>query len=219
VTGVVAHSVFEAAEWVPFEQALLQGLVHACNNRVAALSGISQLYEADLSSGAESMRALVSEVERLRTLMQLFRTVLSGRPERREPARMGEAMQSAVALLAYHLDARQAKLEAPSESGDVEPVLLWPGDALRFATLAYLAVSADAGKSAVVGALARVGSETVVSVTTAGDVTRVQAREEFRVLQAAAARADGSAQCAAIAAGEVMLTLAIPGISKATARV
>lgn len=219
MTGAARHSVFEAAEWMPVEQALLQGLVHACNNRVAALSGISQLYEADLASGAESMQALGGEIQRLRTLMQLFRTVLIGRPERREPARMGEAMQSAVAVLAYHLDARQAKLEAPSELGDVEPVLLWPGDALRFATLAYLAVCVDAGKAAVVGALARVGSETVVSVTTAGDVARVQAREEFRVLQVAAERAGGSAQCAAIAEGEVMLTLAIPGLSKATAHV
>lgn len=154
--GQGSHSTFEAAEWMPVGESLMQGLVHACNNRVAALSGISQLYDADLSTGDEGMRSLAGEIEKLRSLMSLFRLVLSGRPERREPARMGEAMQAAVSVLAYHLDARQSKLEAPAESGDVEPVLLWPGDSLRFAVLAYLAVTPDAGKSPVVGAIARV---------------------------------------------------------------
>lgn len=213
------HSSFPAAEWMPVEESLLQGLVHACNNRVAALSGISQLYEAELSTGDEGMRALAGEIEKLRGLMSLFRLVLSGRPERREPARMGEAMQAAVSVLAHHLDARQAKLEAPAESGDVEPVLLWPGDSLRFAVLAYLAMTPDAGKGPVVGAIARVGDETVFSVSATGTAERVRAQDAFRVLQAAAQREGGSAQCGVSIDGEVILTCSLPGISKATARV
>lgn len=214
-----SRSAFEVVEWAPVQESLLQGIVHACNNRVAALSGISQLYDAQLSTGDESMQQLSGEVEKLRTLMGLFRTVLSGRAERREPARMGEALQSAASLLAYHLEARHSRFDAPPESGEVEPVLLWPGDALRFAVLAFLAASVGAGKSAVEGAIARVGDETVVTVTAMGAAEAVRERAEFKALQAAAARVGGSAQCGAGLEGHVMLTLALPGITKATARV
>lgn len=216
--GVARRSEFEASEWQPVQDALLHGIVHACNNRVAALGGIAQLYEAQLSSGDEGMQQLTGEVEKFRALMGMFRLVLSGRVERREPARMGEALQSAAGLLAYHLDARQSKFVAPEESGDVEPVLLWPGDALRFAVMAFLAASAGAGKGTVEGAIARVGDETVVSVTAPGTVEAVMQRAEFIALQAAA-RLGGSALCGAESGEHVMLTLALPGITKATARV
>lgn len=212
------RSAFEASEWTPVQGSLLQGLVHACNNRVAALSGISQLYEAQLSSGDEGMQQLSAEVEKLRALMGLFRSVLSGRAARRDPARMGEALQTAAALLAYHLEARHTHFEAPPESGEVEPVLLWPGDALRFALMAYLAASVGAGKAGVQGAIARVGEETVVSITSPGAVDAVTSSGEFAALQAAAARAGGSALCGATLGEHVVLTLALPGLTKATAR-
>ncbi len=217
--GRGAHSVFEVSEWAPVQDALMQGLVHACNNRVAALSGISQLYEAQLSTGDEGMQQLSGEVEKLRSLMGLFRSVLAGRAARRDPARMGEALQLAAALLAYHLDARHVHFEAPQESGDVEPVLLWPGDAMRFAVLAYLAASVGAGKATVEGVIARVGDETVVSVSSPGTVDGVRASAEFAALAAAAERAGGSALCGAAPGEHVVLTLALPGLTKATARV
>lgn len=201
------------------QDALMQGLVHACNNRVAALSGISQLHEVQLSTGDEGMQQLAGEVEKLRSLMGLFRSLLAGRAARREPARMGEALQTAAALLAYHLDVRQAHFDAPQESGEVEPVLLWPGDAMRFAVLAYLAAAVGAGKATVEGVIARVGDETVVSVTSPGTVDSVRASAEFSALQAAAERAGGSALCGDALGDHILLTLALPGLTKATARV
>lgn len=212
------HSVFSVSEWAPVQESLLQGLLHACNNRVAALGGISQLYEVQLSTGEEGMQQLASEVEKLRTLMGLFRSVLTGSAPRREPARMGEALQSAAALLAYHLDVRQSQFEAPAESGEVEPVLLWPGDALRFAVMAYLAAAAGAATVTADGAIARVGDETVVSVTAFGDVESVKASAAFVALRDAAERAGGSALCGSGHDGQVLLTLALPGLTKATAR-
>jgi hypothetical protein len=219
IQGQGARSAFEASEWAPVQDALMQGLVHACNNRVAALGGISQLYEAQLSTGDEGMQQLSGEVEKLRTIMGLFRSVLVGRTARRDPARMGEALQSAAALLAYHLDVRQSHFEAPQESGDVEPVLLWPGDAMRFAVMAYLAAAVGAGKATVEGVIARVGDETVVSVTAPGTVENVTASVEFAALEAAAKRTGGSALCGAGPGEHVVLTLALPGLTKATARV
>lgn len=219
IQGQGARSVFEASEWAPVQEALMQGLVHACNNRVAALGGIRQLYDAQLSTGDEGMQQLSGEVEKLRSLMGLFHSMLLGRVSRRDPARMGEALQSAAALLAHHLDVRQVHFEAPPESGEVEPVLLWPGDAMRFAVLAYLAASVGARKATVAGAIGRVGDETVVSVSSPGTVDGVRASAEFAVLAAAAERAGGSALCGAGPEGHVVLTLALPGLTKATARV
>ncbi len=212
------RSSIRADDWLPVHQALLAGLVHACNNRVAALSGIAQLYEAKLSSGEEGMQQLLGEVDKLRALMGLFRLALSGRSARREPARMGEALQTAAMLLAHHLDARHARFDAPPESGDVEPVMLWPGDALRFAVLALLASGADAGKGTVESSIARVGDETVMAITAPGSDSVVMARSEFGALAYASKLEGGAVSCASISAGTILLTLALPGMTKATAR-
>lgn len=220
MTGVSdnTRSAIRAADWLPVHQAVLAGLVHACNNRVAALSGIAQLYEAQLSTGDEGMQQLLGEVEKLRSLMGLFRLALNGRSARREPSRMGEALQAASAMLAHHLDARHSRFDAPAESGEVEPVLLWPGDAVRFAVLALLAAGAEAGKGTVESTIARVGDETVVAITAPGSESVVMARLEFAALAYASEREGGTVNCASISAGTILLTLALPGMTKATAR-
>lgn len=212
------RSSIRADDWLPVHQALLAGLVHACNNRVAALSGIAQLYEARLSTGDEGMQQLLGEVEKLRALMGLFRLALNGRSARREPSRMGEALQTAATLLAHHLDARHSRFDAPPESGDVEPVMLWPGDAVRFAVLALLAAGSDAGKGTVESTIARVGDETVVAITAPGSEGVVMARSEFAALAYACEREGGTVNCASISAGTILLTLALPGMTKASAR-
>ena len=87
-------SAIAAEHWLPVYEHLVQGMFHACNNRVAALSGISQLYDAQLSSGAEGMQQLAAEVVKLRELMSLCRAgsaarrtwVRSPRPCRGSPS-------------------------------------------------------------------------------------------------------------------------------------
>lgn len=213
------RSSIRADDWLPVHQALLAGLVHACNNRVAALSGIAQLYEAQLSSGDEGMQQLLGEVEKLRALMGLFRLALNGRSARREPARMGEALQTAALLLSHHLDARHARFDAPAENGEVEPVMLWPGDAVRISVLAFLAASANAGKGAVEASIARVGDETVVAITALGTESAVMARSEFAALVYALEREGGTVSCATMSGATILLTIALPGMTKATAHV
>lgn len=207
------------AQWLPVHEALVQGLLHALNNRVAALSGIVQLYEAQLSTGEEGMQQIVGEVEKLRGLMQLLRQGVGARASRREPVRMGEALRAAAALLAYHLEARQAHYTAPEDAIDVEPVYLWNGDAQRLALLAFLAMSRTAGKGGgVTASLARVLDETVVTVTGPGVVDHVREAPEFVALQEAVGREGGMASAVAGPEGSVLLTFALPGLSKATAR-
>lgn len=206
-------------QWLPVYEALMQGLVHACNNRVAALSGITQLHEAQLSTSDEGMQQLVGEVERFRQLMGMLRLATSPRGTRREPARMGEALRAAVSLLGYHLDARQAQFTAPEDPSDVEPVYLLTGDALRFSLLAYLAAAAGAGKGGgVTAAVARVADETLVTVTAPGQEAELRARPEYAALADAAEREGGSLRCTAGPEGSVLLMLSLPGLQKATAR-
>jgi hypothetical protein len=207
------------AQWLPVHEALVQGLLHALNNRVAALSGIVQLHEAQLSTAGEGMQQLASEVEKLRGLMQLMRQGVGARSSRREPVRMGEALRAAATLLPYHLEARQVHFTAPDDAMDVEPVYLWNGDAQRLGVLAFLAMARSAGRGGgVTAAVARVLEETVVTVTGPGSVDDLREAPEFVALAEAASREGGTATCAAGPAGSVLLTLALPGLTKATAR-
>lgn len=212
------RSAVAPEQWLPVYEALMQGLVHACNNRVAALSGITQLHEAQLSTSDEGMQQLVGEVERFRQLMVMFRSATSPRGTRREPARMGEALRTAVSLLAYHLDARRAQFTAPEDPPDVEPVYLLSGDALRLSLLAYLAAAAGAGKGGVTAAVARVADETLVTVTAPGQEAELRARPEYAALADAAEREGGSLRSTAGPEGSVLLMLSLPGLQKATAR-
>lgn len=213
------RSAVAPAQWLPVYEALMGGLIHACNNRVAALSGITQLYEAELSTSEEGMQQLSGEVEKLRQLMLMFRAASGTGGGRREPTRMAEALRSAAALLVYHHDVRSVQYTAPEDSPDVEPVYLQMGDPLRLALLAYIAVAMGAGKGAgVTASVARVLDETLVTVTAPGSEEQVRARPEYVALAAAAEREGGSLACAAGAEGTVMLLLALPGLQKATAR-
>jgi hypothetical protein len=213
------RSAIAPEHWLPVHEALMQGLVHACNNRVAALSGIAQLHDAQLSTSDEGMQQLTGEVERLRQLMGMFRLATTPRGRRREPARMGEALRAAAALLAYHLEARQFQYTAPEDSPDVEPVLLFTGDAVRFAVLAYLAAASGAGKGGgVTASVARVLDETLVTISAPGGDAALHARPEFVALAAAAEREGGSLRSTAGPEGSVLLILALPGLQKATAR-
>lgn len=213
------RSAIAPTQWLPVHEALVQGLVHACNNRVAALSGIAQLYEAELSTSDEGMQQLGGEVERLRQLMGLFRSVASAVGTRREPARMGEALRAAAALLSHHLEARQAQYTAPEDTPDVEPVYLVLGDPLRFAVLAYLAAGLGAGKGGgVTASVARVLDETLVTITAPGLESALRERPEYRALAEAAEREGGSLRSASGPEGSVLLMLALPGLQKATAR-
>src|SRR5690606_17435651 len=100
VTSAAWHYAVSAADWASVSDACLQGVVHACNNRVAALGGIVQLQDHKLASAEEGFASLREEVVRFRALMELLRALMARKGEKREPARMVEALRAAAALLA-----------------------------------------------------------------------------------------------------------------------
>jgi hypothetical protein len=214
------YSSVAADDWAPVHDALLQGVVHACNNRVAALGGIVQLQEHALATPQEGFASLKAEVPRLRAMMELFRALMARRGDKREPARLSECARGAAALLAHHPVARQWTVRVDDEPADAEPVLLWPTDALRFALLLLLAAGGGtpSGGELRVSVL-RNGKRTTASVVAAGSAAAVAASPEFLALQRAAEREGGTLVAAEYGGSDgVQVTLSLYGLTAASSR-
>lgn len=206
-----------ADDWAPVHDALLAGVVHACNNRVAALGAIVQLQESGLATPDEGIEALTAEVRKLREMMELLRALMLRPGTRKEPQRFGDALRGAAALLAHHITARQWKVSIADEAPDAEPVLLFPSDPIRLAVLALLATGAGAPAGELRVTVLRNGRYTDISIVADTAVAAVEARAEFAALARAAEREGGSVRCRAYAGeGSAKLTLALPGLSAAS---
>jgi hypothetical protein len=212
------HSSVSAEEWAPVHDALLQGVVHACNNRVAALGGIVQLQEHALATPQEGLASLKNEVPRLRAMMELFRSLMARRGDKREPARLSECVRSAAALLAHHPVARQWTVRVNDEPADAEPVLLWPTDQVRFAILLLLSAGGDAPSGELRVSVLKSGKRTSVSVVATGSATAAAASAEFVALKRAAEREGGTLEVAAYGGvGGVQVTLTLLGLTASAA--
>jgi hypothetical protein len=213
------HSSVGADEWALVHEALLQGVVHASNNRVAALSGIVQLQEHALATPQEGLASLKLEVPRLRAMMELFRALMARRGDKREPARLSECVRGAAALLAHHPVGRQWTVRVDDEPEDAEPVLLWPTDAMRFAVLLLLAAGGNAPAGELRVSILRSGKRTTASVVAEGKAAAVAASPEFLALKRAAEREGGTLAAAAYGGSDgVQVTLTLLGLTAAAAR-
>jgi hypothetical protein len=213
------YSSVAADDWAPIHDALLQGVVHACNNRVAALGGIVQLQDHALATPQEGFASLKAEVPRLRAMMELFRALMARRGDKREPVRLSECARGAAALLEHHPVARQWTVRVDDEPADAEPVLLWPTDALRFALLLLLAAGGDAPSGELRVSVLRNGKRTTASVVTTGNAAAAEASAEFLALRRAAEREGGTLVATTYGGHEgVQVTLTLLGLAAAAAR-
>lgn len=211
------RSSVSAEVWAPVGDALLHGVVHAANNRIAALGGILQLQEMELATPQEGMQSVRDEFAKLRTLMERFRDLGSKRGEKKEATVIADALKGASLLLAQHSTARQWKLSITEAAPDVEPVLLWATDPLRFACLFILASGGpDIGSELLITTLQN-GEMVEVTAVSPMNLAAVMKRSEFVGLQQAATAEGGSLTAEPINDNaSVMVTLALPGLSKAT---
>lgn len=213
VSGIPKWTSLSAEVWAPVGDALLHGLVHTANNRIAALGGILQLQELELATPTEGIESVREEFAKLRTLMERFRDIGSKRGEAKVAAVMADALNGAALLLAQHASARQWKLNITEVGSDVEPVLLWPSDPLRFACLLVLAAGGPGQGAELVVTTLQMGPMVEVTVVSPMPAAEVMARPEFLGLQAAAALEGGSLTAEAINENaSVMVTLALPGL-------
>jgi hypothetical protein len=214
--GKQLRSSLSAEAWAPVGDALLHGLVHTANNRIAALGGILQLQELELATPNEGIESVREEFAKLRTLMERFRDISSKRGDTKVAAVMAEALKGAALLMAQHGTARQWKLTITEAASDVEPVLLWPTDPLRFACLLLLAAGGPEQGAELLVATLQNGPMVEVTVVSPMNAAEVMARPEFLGLQAAAALEGGSLSAVAINQNaSVSVTLALPGITVA----
>lgn len=216
-SGKGLQSSLSAEAWAPVGDALLHGLVHTANNRIAALGGILQLQELDLATPTEGIQAVRDEFAKLRTLMERFRDISSRRGEAKVAAVMADALKGAALLMAQHASGRQWKLQIMEAGTDVEPVLLWPSDPLRFACLLLLAAGGPGHGAELVVTTLQMGGMVEVTVVSPMPAAEVMARPEFVGLQAAAVLEGGSLSAEAINNNaSVAVTLALPGLSVAS---
>jgi hypothetical protein len=216
MSGKQVRSSLSAEAWAPVGDALLHGLIHTANNRIAALGGILQLQELELATPEEGIQSVRDEFAKLRQLMERFRDISSKRGEAKVAGVMADALKEAALLMAQHATARQWKLNVTEAGSDVEPVLLWPSDPLRFACMLLLAAGGPGLGAEVLAATLQNGTMVEVTVVSPMPAAEVMARPEFVGLQAAAVLEGGSLSAVAINENaSVAVTLALPGLSAA----
>jgi hypothetical protein len=104
-----AHEGPALAAWVELSDALMRGLVHALNNRVAALSALAELAALG-DNELTAQRVLPGELARLQQVNLLFRLMLTEEvpPEALE---LAPVLDDALALHAHHSRLRTVRCE------------------------------------------------------------------------------------------------------------
>jgi hypothetical protein len=170
-------------DWATISDDLLQGLIHALNNRVAALSAFLEL--ARLGDAVDPLAELPGEITHLQGLSALFALL----PERRtqaEALELSTALDDAIRLHEHHPRFRAERYEVRYEGTAI------PVRAPRWALVRTLVMLLHAAKR---DEEATRGRDAVSVVVRADEVTmsvRVTAAAASRDLVAVAALAGGS---------------------------
>lgn len=139
-TGENRFPADAAQVWVEVSGALIRGIVHTLNNRVAAVEGIAATLEDDEDIAALSL-TLAGEGERLRALTELARGVSDERAAP-ETTTLSDLIGPAIALARLHPDLRDAAVNI--HGMDSMPALrVRQRKTMHALVLAILAAAAD----------------------------------------------------------------------------
>jgi hypothetical protein len=96
-------------EWEEHAENVLRGLTHALNNRAASVSAVVELWNEPEPASGSTRALLEAEVQRLRDLVGVVRTVGSrgAEVEAFEPA---DAVRAALAVIGLHADLRDRSI-------------------------------------------------------------------------------------------------------------
>jgi hypothetical protein len=103
--------------WGTVGESLLGGLHHALNNRVAALSAISQVLGAGMPDSGPLVASLSGEVSRMEETIGLLSLLRRARTRRPEPVQVPELVAGLTPLLAQHNDLKEVVFVATSDPG------------------------------------------------------------------------------------------------------
>jgi hypothetical protein len=153
-------------QWLRVNEKVLKGLNHQLTNRLAALEAVSQLFEPGETTDPQLVSTMAREVDRLGTLLRLYRILPAEPTALPEPVRVQDIVPCVLELHTYHADLRGVTCVL-GEASDPEPVCVRPSALLR--SLLVLLESA-AGHTYRTGSglpivLAYHGTPTIVTLT------------------------------------------------------
>ena len=117
-------------QWLRVNEKVLKGLNHQLTNRVAALEAVTHLFEPGETIDAQLMDTMAREVERVSTLLRLYRMLPAEPTALPETIRVQDIVPSVLELHTYHSDLRGVTCVL-GEATDPEPVCVRPSALLR----------------------------------------------------------------------------------------
>jgi hypothetical protein len=138
------------AEWLALSDALVRGVGHAMNNRIAALSAVVQVL-ATSGQGGPLLEALSSESQRLLRTVDLMRLLPRRWEAEAEPVLLDDVIRSGMELLPLHADLPELAYVWEAEA-ELPPVLSEPSLLVHTACL----MMARAAEAAVRGGASRI---------------------------------------------------------------
>jgi hypothetical protein len=136
----LANAASQSDDWATISNELLQGLIHALNNRMAALGALVELARLDDEEG-DSLEGIAEELTLLGEVNALFALL----PERRsepEALELSSALDDALRLHAHHPRLRRVTCEIRCDDA------LSPVRAPRWALVRALVLLVHAAKQA-----------------------------------------------------------------------
>jgi hypothetical protein len=109
---------------------VLKGLNHQLTNRIAALDAVTLLFEPGERTDPELVQTLSREVERVGTLLRLYRMLPAEPTALPEPVRVQDIIPCVLELHTHHADLRGVTCVL-SKAGDPDPVCVRPSALLR----------------------------------------------------------------------------------------
>jgi signal transduction histidine kinase len=110
--------------WPEVLDKLIQGVTHQISNRVAILSGVSDILAGD-ESVPPILRALADEVPRLEASIRLLRLLAVPDGEHEEAVEATRLVDDALALARVHPDCKEVAFSA-ADGRDVPPIVARP---------------------------------------------------------------------------------------------
>jgi hypothetical protein len=117
-------------QWLRVNEKVLKGLNHQLTNRVAALEAVTQLFEPGETTDEQLVQTMAREVERISTLMRLYRMLPAEPTALPEPIRVQDIVPSVLELHTYHADLKGVACVL-GEASDPEPICVRPSALLR----------------------------------------------------------------------------------------
>ena len=117
-------------QWLRVNEKVLEGLNHQLTNQIAALDAVTHLFEPGERTDPKLVQTLTREVERVGTLLRLYRMLPAEPTSLPEPVRVQDIIPCVLELHTYHADL-QGVTCVLSKAGDPDPVCVRPSALLR----------------------------------------------------------------------------------------